>query len=53
MMGDKADCDRCGCVVPFYMWSLTDRRTVLVDLEREFTRAARRAASGVRTAVLG
>lgn len=32
MMGPKADCDRCGCVVPFYMRSLTDRPMILRDL---------------------
>lgn len=53
MMGANADCDRCGCVVPFYMWSLTDRRFVVEDLARELTHAAKRAASGVLTAVLG
>lgn len=29
MLGDKADCDRCGCVVPFYMYSLTHKPTVI------------------------
>jgi hypothetical protein len=53
MMGEKADCDRCGCVVPFYMWSLTDRRAVLEDLGGELRHAARRAAAGVLTAVVG
>ena len=28
MMGPKADCDRCGCVVPFYMASLTNRKQI-------------------------
>jgi MoaA/NifB/PqqE/SkfB family radical SAM enzyme len=32
VMGDKADCDRCGCVVPFYLSSLTNRRLILRDL---------------------
>jgi Fe-coproporphyrin III synthase len=32
MLGPKADCDRCGCVVPFYLKSLTDRSLVLGDL---------------------
>ena len=31
MMGPKADCSRCGCVVPFYLKSLTDRKLVLRD----------------------
>lgn len=29
MLGNKADCDRCGCVVPFYMHSLTHKPTVI------------------------
>lgn len=29
MLGDKADCNRCGCVVPFYMYSLTHKPTVM------------------------
>ena len=32
MLGPKADCDRCGCVVPFYLTSLTDRRLVLKEV---------------------
>ena len=32
MLGPKADCDRCGCVVPFYLKSLTDRKRVVRDL---------------------
>jgi MoaA/NifB/PqqE/SkfB family radical SAM enzyme len=35
VMGEKADCDRCGCVVPYYLRSLTDRRLILADLGRE------------------
>lgn len=29
MMGDNADCDRCGCVVPFHMATLSSRRLML------------------------
>ena len=32
MLGPKADCDRCGCVVPFYLKSLTDRKLVVRDV---------------------
>jgi MoaA/NifB/PqqE/SkfB family radical SAM enzyme len=53
MMGPKADCDRCGCVVPFYMASLTRRRFIVEDVARELTFAARRAAQGVLTAIVG
>jgi len=32
VMGPAADCARCGCVVPFYLRALTDRRMILKDL---------------------
>ncbi|MDO9067510.1 MAG: radical SAM protein [Deltaproteobacteria bacterium] len=32
MLGPRADCDRCGCVVPFYLKSLTDRTLVISDV---------------------
>jgi len=32
MLGPKADCDRCGCVVPFYLKSLTDRNLIVKDV---------------------
>lgn len=28
MMGDLADCDRCGCVVPYFLWAIQDRPTI-------------------------
>jgi MoaA/NifB/PqqE/SkfB family radical SAM enzyme len=31
MMGDNADCDRCGCVVPFHMATLSSRRLMLKE----------------------
>ena len=34
VMGDKADCSRCGCVVPYYLRAITDRRMILQDLGR-------------------
>jgi Fe-coproporphyrin III synthase len=34
MMGPKADCDRCGCVVPFYLAGLVDRKLIVKDLLR-------------------
>jgi hypothetical protein len=37
MLGAKADCDRCGCVVPFYLKSLTDRGLVISDLVSTLT----------------
>jgi sulfatase maturation enzyme AslB (radical SAM superfamily) len=53
MMGPKADCDRCGCVVPFYMASLTDRRRIASDVATQLGHAARRAAEGAIAAVVG
>ena len=50
-MGAKADCDRCGCVVPFYLASLTDRRLIAADIAAELTHAARRAGRGAMTAL--
>lgn len=35
VMGDEADCDRCGCVVPFYLRSLTDREAIIAELGRD------------------
>lgn len=35
MLGDKADCDHCGCVVPFYMYSLTHKPTVMKNVFRK------------------
>lgn len=32
MMGDNADCDRCGCVVPFHMATLSSRRLMLKEI---------------------
>jgi MoaA/NifB/PqqE/SkfB family radical SAM enzyme len=32
MMGDNADCDRCGCVVPFHMATLSNRRLMLKEM---------------------
>lgn len=42
VMGDQADCDRCGCVVPYYLRSLTDRELILADLGRDALVAGRR-----------
>ncbi len=39
VMGSQADCSRCGCVVPFYLASLTRRREILRDLAGAFTRS--------------
>lgn len=47
VMGDEADCDRCGCVVPYYLRSLTDREAILRDLGREALFAGRRLTGAV------
>ncbi len=31
MMGDNADCDKCGCVVPFHMATLSSRKLMLKE----------------------
>ncbi|HLG18887.1 MAG TPA: radical SAM protein [Bdellovibrionota bacterium] len=45
MMGDKADCDRCGCVVPFYLHWRSEKshivREVYDDLTHFFSSRAR------------
>ncbi len=55
MTGRKADCDRCGCVVPFYMASLVDRKRIVEDSARSLagwpvrgTRSRPGAADGAR-----
>jgi hypothetical protein len=47
MMGPKADCDRCGCVVPFYMASLVDREAILQDNARSIARVLARSRDTV------
>jgi MoaA/NifB/PqqE/SkfB family radical SAM enzyme len=42
VMGDDADCDRCGCVVPFYLRSLVDRPLILGDLAASAKGTSRR-----------
>jgi MoaA/NifB/PqqE/SkfB family radical SAM enzyme len=38
MMGEKADCDRCGCVVPFFLHSLSNKPTVIRDFTHRLGR---------------
>lgn len=47
MMGPKADCDRCGCIVPFYLASLVDRRRIVEDMGRELARSLASSPSRV------
>ena len=37
MMGDKADCDRCGCIVPYYLAWQSDRKKILQDLYQDLS----------------
>lgn len=50
VMGEKADCSRCGCVVPYYLRSITDRRLILEDLGSRVIRRTRQAIEGRRDA---
>jgi MoaA/NifB/PqqE/SkfB family radical SAM enzyme len=38
VMGPQADCSRCGCVVPYYLASLTGRREIIRDLVSDLMR---------------
>src|SRR5204862_3964177 len=50
MMGDDADCDRCGCVVPFHMATLSSRRLMFKEsLKSSHNR--RRASAAITEAV--
>ncbi len=31
-MGPDADCDRCGCIVPFYLKQRTERKYILQEV---------------------
>ncbi|MBF0492394.1 MAG: radical SAM protein [Deltaproteobacteria bacterium] len=36
MMGKEADCERCGCVVPFYLKQRTERKYILQEMWADF-----------------
>lgn len=38
MLGPKADCDRCGCVVPFYLHQRVEKKTILQATVNEIRR---------------
>jgi len=48
VMGDAADCDRCGCVVPFYLRSLVDRPMIMGDVARSAVDSSRRLLAAMR-----
>jgi Fe-coproporphyrin III synthase len=39
MMGDKADCDRCGCIVPFYLHWFSERRRICREIYSDAKKA--------------
>lgn len=45
MMGDNADCDRCGCVVPYHMATLSSRRLMIKEQYRSWR--AKKAAAAI------
>lgn len=47
VMGERADCDRCGCVVPYYLRALTDRRMIVGELARAALRRSAGAAQSL------
>ncbi len=38
MLGPKADCDRCGCIVPFYLHQRVEKKTILKATVNEIRR---------------
>ena len=38
MMGEKADCSRCGCVLPFHLWNLNQANLLLREILLEMKR---------------
>ncbi len=45
MLGPKADCDRCGCVVPYYLQYRIEKPTILKNTFEEIRRRLRRLKS--------
>lgn len=52
MMGPKADCSRCGCVVPFYLKSLTDRRLVVGEMMKGMLKTLRQGIAAFCSVVI-
>jgi len=44
MMGNNADCDRCGCVVPFHMATLSNRRLMLKEAVKSIVSPEKRVS---------
>ncbi|MFN7975015.1 MAG: radical SAM protein [Acidobacteriota bacterium] len=42
MLGPKADCDRCGCVVPFFLYHIDTRGALLTESTRLLRQGLRR-----------
>jgi hypothetical protein len=49
VMGPKADCSRCGCIVPFFLRALTDRRQIARDLLPDAVGRGRAALNALRS----
>jgi Fe-coproporphyrin III synthase len=37
MMGEKADCDKCGCIVPFYLHWRTNKKRVVKEMFQDLS----------------
>jgi hypothetical protein len=44
MMGNNADCDRCGCVVPFHMATLSNRRLMIKETVKSLVQPENRTS---------
>ncbi|MBI2082388.1 MAG: radical SAM protein [Deltaproteobacteria bacterium] len=48
MLGPKADCDRCGCVVPFYLHYRIEKKTILKATANEVRRRGKYLLTTIR-----
>lgn len=49
MMGADADCDRCGCIVPFYLKQRTERKYILQEVWGDIKGLVSRKPAAVQT----
>lgn len=52
MLGPKADCDRCGCVVPYYLHYRVEKKTIVRSTWNEIQRRFVRSQQGLIQPVL-
>jgi len=52
MMGPKADCSRCGCVVPFYLKSLIDRRLIVGEMMKGMLKTVRQGMASIYSSLI-